>query len=269
MNFQLNGHSPSEWKGPAQGMPRASKQQCGVAWQRTKAVLRRFCLCGLVVAVAVCGGLIAPGAGQAQSLSDPAQIRESRDRVLDSGNYQTERPAPPEVEERGEPLRLPPWVIEAFLWTIAAILVVMVAVFLFNALQNRTGFKLKRKSKQQPSATLVETPLFDMQKAVVDRNLEEADALAAQGRFAEAIHLLLLVAMDRLRRELGARIAPALTGREVLQLAPVPPAVVEPLSRMVSLSEIKHFGGRDAAGPDYDQCRQDFLQFSGQGEVAR
>lgn len=269
MIFQLTAHSPAEWQGPGQDVPKASKQRTSIAWRRTKAMLRRFCLCGLVIAVAVCGGLIASNVVQAQGLSDPAKVRETRERVLNSGNYQTERPAPPEIEERGEPLRLPPWVIEAFLWTIAAILAVMVVVFLLNALQNRTGFKLKRKSNQEPSATLVETPLFDMQKAVVDRSLEEADALAAQGRFAEAIHLLLLVAMDRLRRELGARIAPALTGREVLQLAPVPPAVVEPLSRMVSLSEIKHFGGRDAAGPDYDQCRQDFLQFSGQGESAR
>lgn len=269
MNFQLNGHSPAERQGPGQGVPEASKQRSNLAWRQTKAMLRRLCLYSLMIVIAVCEGFTVPGSVQAQGLSDPAQVRESRDRVLGAGNYQTERPEPPEVEERREPLRLPPWVIEAFLWTIAVILAVMVAVFLFNALQNRTGFKLKRKSKQQPSATLVETPLFDMQKAVVDRSLEEADALAAQGRFAEAIHLLLLVAMDRLRQELGARIAPALTGREVLQLAPVPPAVVEPLSRMVSLSEIKHFGGRNAAGPDYDQCRQDFLQFSGQGESAR
>lgn len=269
MNFELNGHSTSEREEQGHVVPMASTQRPGAARRRAMAVLRRLCLCGIVAIVALPSGLMTPEPVQAQSLSDPAEVQESRDRVLGSGGYQTERPEPPEVEKRGEPLRLPPWLVEAFLWTIAAILLVMVAVFLFNALQNRTGFKLKRNAKAPPSATLVETPLLNLEKAVVDRSLEEADALAAQGRFAEAIHLLLLVAMDRLRRELGARIAPALTGREVLQRVPVPPAVIEPLTRMVSLSELKHFGGRDAAVADYDRCRQDFLHFSGQGEPVR
>ncbi|NIA71811.1 hypothetical protein HBA54_24755 [Pelagibius litoralis] len=219
----------------------------------------------LALMTMVGSALLAPGAGLAQGISSQGEIQEARDGILESGRYQTERPVPPEIE-RHEPLRLPPWLIEAFLWAIAAIVVVMALMFLYNALQNRTGLKLKRHSGRQ-TPEMVEIPVSPPQKAIDARTLEQADVLAAEGRFAEAIHLLLLVAMDRLKRELGARVPPALTSREVLRLAPIPEAAVEPLTRMVSVSEIKHFGGRDAAGPDYDQCRQDFLRFSGQEAV--
>ncbi|WP_420346683.1 DUF4129 domain-containing protein [Pelagibius sp.] len=198
-----------------------------------------------------------------QTLEDPQAVEEARDRILNTGRYQTERPTPPEREPDREPMSIPDWLIETILWTVAAIVVVMIAVFLYNALQNLSGLRLNRDRRKEDAA-VVETPLGARQRAIDTRTLEEADKLAAAGRFAEAIHLLLLVAMDRLRRELGARVAPALTSREVLRLAPVPAPAAAPLERMVSLSEIKHFGGRDATAPDYDQCRADFLRFSGQ-----
>ncbi|WP_299620029.1 hypothetical protein [Pelagibius sp.] len=203
----------------------------------------------------------------AQGLSDPERVEESRDQILGSERFQTDRPEPLDIEVNIEPFQLPAWLGQAIIWTIVAIAVVMIAVFLYNAFQNRSGLKLNRDSAQT-APQRVDTPVRAQRKAIDARTLEEADALAAAGRFAEAIHLLLLVAMDHLRRDLGPRIAPALTGREILHLAALPQALAEPLGRMVSLSEIKHFGGRDAAGPDYALCRQDFLAFSGQPAAA-
>ena len=203
----------------------------------------------------------------AQGLSAPQRVEESRDRILASERYQTDRPEPLDIEVDIEPFQVPHWLVEAIVWTIVAIAAVMIAVFLFNAFQNRSGLKLNRDSAQA-APQRVDTPVRAQRKAIDARTLEEADALAAAGRFAEAIHLLLLVAMDHLRRDLGPRIAPALTGREILHLAALPQALAAPLGRMVSLSEIKHFGGREAAGPDYALCRQDFLAFSGQATAA-
>ncbi len=198
----------------------------------------------------------------AQGADSGSDVAQRRDQVLASGDYQTDRPTPRELEELSDPIELPEGLVEAILWTIAGIVGVMIALFLYNAFQSRAALRINR-DHPQPTPRLVETPPSDPQRALAARTLEEADALAAEGRFTEAIHLLLLVAMDRLKRELGNRLTPALTGREVLRLAPIPQAVVNPLSRMVSLSEIKHFGGRDAAAPDYAQCRADFLAFSG------
>ncbi len=247
MNYELNTPPDRSRAGPRKGF----------GWRRAAAMAL------LLVCPALFGAPLFGTSAAAQVLQEPEAVEETRDRVLDAGRYQTERPTPPETEPARTPMTIPGWLIEAILWIVAAIVAVMIAVFLYNALQNRSGLRLNRDRRSEDAVT-VETPVSARQKAIDSRTLEEADKLAAEGRFAEAIHLLLLVAMDRLRRELGGRVPPALTSREVLRLAPVPAPAAVPLERMVSLSEIKHFGGRDAAAPDYDQCRADFLRFSGQ-----
>jgi hypothetical protein len=163
-------------------------------------------------------------------------------------------------------LRIPPWLVETILWTVGVLVAGLVLFFFANLLwdvaQGRRAFR--RNPAKAAGAATVETPLAPPPaQDLPQRSLAEADALAAEGRYSEAIHLLLLIAMDRLRRELGPRLAPAMTSREVLRLAPLPGAALEPLSRMVALSEVNHFGGRSADEPDYRACRDDFLRFSG------
>lgn len=210
---------------------------------------------------------IAPAIATAQEAARHAETESARDSVL-NGSYQTEMPGPQEPPDLPD-FTIPPWLVEALLWLFGALVVAAILYLLFNllleALGGRSAF---RRNRNQLAAAegVVETPVT-LDQETRDRTLAQADALAAEGRFTEAIHLLLLVAMDRLRRELGPKVAPALTSREVLHSAPIPETVVPPLTRMVALSEIKHFGGRVAAAPDYQSCRQDFLHFSS-GEPA-
>jgi hypothetical protein len=184
--------------------------------------------------------------------------------VLNDSRYQTDRPAPEEKPLR-EPLPIPPWLVETILWAAGILVGGLVLFFLgnlvFDLLRNRTAFQRNREAPPAGGVT-IEAP-SPQRRAAEQRTLDEADRLAADGRFSEAIHLLLLVAMERLRRELGPRVAPAMTSREVLRLIPIPGEVVDPLARMVAASEINHFGGRHAGAPDYRTCRDDFLRFNG------
>ena len=200
---------------------------------------------------------------------DPAEVIDSRDRVLADSRYQTEMPEP-EVRPERRPFTIPPWLAEIIFWVMIAAVLAMVAYFLFqlayDLLRDRSPFQ---RNRDRPGAApeRVETPVAAAPREVDPRSLAEADRLAAEGRFSEAIHLLLLVALQRLHRELGARVAPALTGREVLHLPSLPGATVAPLTRMVRLSEINHFGGRTAREPDYRSARDDYLAFSGEAPV--
>jgi hypothetical protein len=195
---------------------------------------------------------------------DAEDVSRSRDRVLADSRYQTERPEP-EQKPQIEPFTIPPWLAKTIFWAVIVGVAAVVLFFLFNLaldyLRDRTAFK---RNRDRPAEVIqrVETPPAERRRADPG-TLAEADRLAAEGRFGEAIHLLLLVAMARLHRELGPRVAPAMTGREVLRLPALPGATVEPLTRMVRLSEINHFGGRRAAEPDYRDCRADFLRFNG------
>jgi len=271
MNFELNpdrrrplGSRPHKARNGRQGAAGVLRRAWLAFWLRPS-------LAGLLLAAALTAGLAAfpqPAAAQAPGYGD-AEIQDARDRVLGDSRYQTERPETQKLPEF-EPWTLPPWLAEALFWVLVAAVVAMVLFFLYSLLsdllQNRDAFRRSREGKPAGPAR-IETPTIE-RRTVDRRSLAEADRLAAEGRFSEAIHLLLLVAMDRLHRELGPRVAPAMTGREVLRLPALPEATVAPLTRMVQVSEINHFGGRAAAAPDYQSCRDDFLRFNGAAPVA-
>ena len=221
-------------------------------------------LLAILLVLALFGGAVAQSGGY-----DAEEVRQSRDRVLSDSRYQTERPEP-EQRPEFEPFTIPPWLAKTIFWAVIVGVVALVLFFLFNLLldyaRDRTAFK-RNRDRPVEAIQRVDTPLAERRRADPG-TLAEADRLAAEGRFGEAIHLLLLVAMARLHRELGPRVAPAMTGREVLRLPALPGATVAPLTRMVQLSEINHFGGRRAAEPDYRDCRADFLRFNGEEPVA-
>lgn len=85
--------------------------------------------------------------------------------------------------------------------------------------------------------------------------LREADRLAAEGHYAEAIHHLLFHAIDDLARRRPALRRPSLTSRE-LASAPLLPAAVRPLfASIAGLVERSVFGGRLVSDADWHVAR--------------
>lgn len=93
--------------------------------------------------------------------------------------------------------------------------------------------------------------------------LDDAERLAAEGRFAEAIHALLLMALARLSP------APALTAREVLRGASVVTEARDALHTLVNESERVHFAGGAAGITDFQRCREHWQRFSAACRPAR
>ena len=86
----------------------------------------------------------------------------------------------------------------------------------------------------------------------------KADDLAGQGRFVEAMHLLLLQTLTALRQRLGVEFADSLTSREILRHAQLSDPNRMLLQNIVAGVEWCHFGGHPAALADYVACRQSF-----------
>jgi hypothetical protein len=86
----------------------------------------------------------------------------------------------------------------------------------------------------------------------------KADDLAGQGRFVEAMHLLLLQTLIDLRQRLGVEFADSLTSREILHHAQLSDPNRMLLQDIVARVEWCHFGGYPAALADYVACRQSF-----------
>jgi hypothetical protein len=92
--------------------------------------------------------------------------------------------------------------------------------------------------------------------------LQDADALAAQGRFTEAVHLLLLRSIQDIEERNPNLLKPALTSREIGALDQLPGAVRPAFAYMARVVESALFGNRDAGASDFAQCREAYERFA-------
>jgi Domain of unknown function (DUF4129) len=86
-----------------------------------------------------------------------------------------------------------------------------------------------------------------------------ADELAAQGRFVEAMHVLLLQGLDDMRMRLDLRFADSLTSREIASRANAPAGAKAALRDIIQWVERAYFGDHPVDRSDYDACRRSFL----------
>jgi len=86
----------------------------------------------------------------------------------------------------------------------------------------------------------------------------QADALAGEGRFAEAMHALLLQSVTEIRSRLDARIADSLTSREILRRVRLTADGAAALREIILSVEWTYFGEHPADASDYGRCRQHF-----------
>jgi hypothetical protein len=90
---------------------------------------------------------------------------------------------------------------------------------------------------------------------------DEAEALARQGRHAEAAHLLLLRTLSALATNLPHGLDRALTSREVVSRVPMPAAAREALVGLAQVVEHTRFGNRPATRADYERSALAFRSF--------
>src|SRR5262249_32243015 len=88
--------------------------------------------------------------------------------------------------------------------------------------------------------------------------LAAADDLARQGRFVDAMHVLLLQGLADMRRHLGEQFAESFTSREILRSTKLSDAGREPLRDIITRVEWTYFGKHPAEREDYLACRASF-----------
>jgi hypothetical protein len=91
-------------------------------------------------------------------------------------------------------------------------------------------------------------------------HLERAEILARDGRYAEAMHELLLQALADIRGQPGTSLGASLTSREILHQARLGDLPRGALRMLVGRVEYTYFGLRSAEGTDYQASRADLDQ---------
>jgi hypothetical protein len=191
-----------------------------------------------IAAVAIFGIQIASAAAQTER--DPKSTAQEAIRRLD---LQTE------VSREPEPfrIRLPP----AMLW-------VIIAVALGAALYSFRDMIPLLRARGSESWAETEEIAADMARRDPSVVLAAADELAREGRYAEAMHVLLLRGLADIRARLDEPFADSLTSREILRSTRLPERARDSLRDVVGRVEWTYFGEYPAGQDDYAACRVSF-----------
>jgi len=173
----------------------------------------------------------------------PERIHEAAARALADASLQRELPL--EAQPAGElPLEWLALLFRILLVAAAAVAVTLAVTWLVRRLRGRV-----RDVEGPPTAPV----------ATVEIPVALAESLAAAGRYGEAIHALLLETLAALST--AARLAPALTSREIVARVPLAPRARDALAALVGAVEISHFGGAAPDERDYRSCLDRFRLF--------
>ena len=92
--------------------------------------------------------------------------------------------------------------------------------------------------------------------------LAEADALAAEGRFAEAVHLLLYRSVEDIEGRRPGLVKPAMTSRDLADAHDLPSVARGAFGRIARAVEISLFGGRSIDAGAWEQCRAAYAELT-------
>ena len=148
-------------------------------------------------------------------------------------------------------------VFEVLFWVAIAALVGAILYFVAREV-------IRHYRRQVPKAAGADGPTADWRPPVARARalLSDADRLAGEGRFAEAVHLLLFRSIEDIDAKRPHAVKPALTSRDILDLKGLPAAARQALSRLVSTVEWSFFGGRPVGAADFATCRRAYEEFA-------
>jgi len=239
-------------------------------------------MCRTVAHVLLCACLVALPAGSVHA----ADVPEDLAHVYDGADYQTTLPgggAPAgadggsssgsgktgdttDADSREGSDRTPPepfdlsafgglsQILEFAGWVILGFIVLVIVFVIVRELAGAQPARLNRLPLAAAEADPGHAATVSEQH--VEAWLRDADALAREGRFGEAIHMLLLAVLGRLSRRSRLVWTPATTAREIVAKAGPLGEAAQGLASLVRSSELAHFGGREAGESDFLACRE-------------
>lgn len=147
------------------------------------------------------------------------------------------------------------------LWTVLGLAAATLLVLLYMRLRHGQ-WRWPWRRGEAPELIAAEDEDWRPEAAPARSWLEEADALAAKGRFAEAIHHLLLRSVDDIARRRPKLVRPALTSRELSASDGIPAAARLLFAAIAGLVEHSLFGGREVGQADWNAARTAYADFA-------
>lgn len=202
-------------------------------------------------------------------------FRAAHEAYLQKPGLQLERPDNP-PEPPPPPPQAPAWleaigkfvarvfsflapVLELLFYLAIAAVAVGILYFLFGeAIRIRFGGDGREKLDQGDDVLIDVRPDARTAKSL----LEEADALARAGKFADAVHLLLFRSIEDIQRRLEGGVPRSLTAREIGGLGLLPTRARAALAPIIAIVERSFFGGRDVDETGWRDARASYEDFA-------
>jgi hypothetical protein len=144
-----------------------------------------------------------------------------------------------------------------------AIAVIVGAVLMALYFMFGESLSLRRKHRAKdagPEVSIV--PDLRPDTAQANALLGDADTLAAEGRYSEAVHMLLFRSIEHIQDKQAVRVPKSLTAREIGQLDTLSPDVRGALSPIIQIVERSYFGGRDVGEAEWLKARASYQAFA-------
>jgi len=168
---------------------------------------------------------------------------------------------PPKVPEWLKALgRALEWLSPAFPYIFWGAIILGVLTILYLVLSNIDGFEWPWQRGQKRIATVIEE--WRPEETAARALLAEAEALAAQGRYAEAARLLLLRSVEDISRRLPQFLKPSLTARDIAAAGELPDAARPAFDAIARVVEVSAFGSRSVNEAAWAECRAAYARFA-------
>lgn len=141
-------------------------------------------------------------------------------------------------------------------WGLVVLVVLGLVLLVVRALARRPGSPLR------PGMTSLQSGGWGPSTARAQALLSEADRLAGEGRFGEAVRVLLHRTLADLERQRPGLLSPAQTSREIAALPVLPEAARQPLGAIARAVERFTFAGRDVDADAFSACRADYQRWA-------
>lgn len=143
-------------------------------------------------------------------------------------------------------------------WGGLAAIVLTLAFFIGReVLRARFGHDDKKQVRAEVQETSYQ-PAPEKARALLD----DADKLAAQGLYDDAVRTLLHRSIDDIEQRSPRAIRPAQTSREIARLSILPPSVRAAFDPLVRAVERSWFGGLPLDSAGYQACRKSYADFA-------
>jgi hypothetical protein len=195
---------------------------------------------------------------------DPQRFRDAHRELLADSSIQFDL-------ERFQPPPVPGWVrwlvealqgsgpfLEPLFWSLLAVGAGLLLYALARWLDRSDLLRRQRGATDRSG----ESEEWRVEEAPARALLDEADALAATGRYAEAAHLLLFRSIEVLDRRRPDLVRPALTSRDIAGAPALPSGPRAAFAQIVMLVERSLFGGAPVAESDWRGCRSAYEAFA-------